>query len=116
MESLWKGKAGPPEREVRLEILRFGRDYLACLGGGESHLGAVAWGGGGSLVDYPHKEGPIARALAADLGQFLDAQVLVVAGLHFADLTKPGIQEVLTNARLICQRFKEDWQSAKTGS
>ncbi|OGH00850.1 MAG: hypothetical protein A2600_02630 [Candidatus Lambdaproteobacteria bacterium RIFOXYD1_FULL_56_27] len=101
--------------QVDLQVYQWGRDFVAFLGGGERHLGAVAFAGT-ALVQPPHKEGPIAQELALELRSFLPGNVAVLAGIHYEGLEKSQISEVLAQARALVAQFRSGFLPQKTGS
>ena len=113
MEQVFQA-TGPLPWQVNLQVYQWGRDFVALLGGGETHLGAVAFAGS-ALVLPPHKEGPIAQELALELQSFLPGAVAVLAGMHYEGLHKDQIAEVLAQARLLVARFKSGFPPQKTG-
>ena len=92
---------------LSLTLYQLGGDYLVTLEGGEAHLGAIAWNQE-STVLKPHKEGPIALEIAAQLEPLLSGQVAVIAGIHYPNLSAQGIQEILQTVAQLTEQLKKD--------
>ncbi len=101
----------PPSRrylEARVEIV--GEDVVVAVGGGERpHVGCVVlaqpdrrktsggvWSASCSVLTIPpHKEEPIARAVAARISETLGRVAVVTAGVHDDEIDAEGIATYL---------------------
>jgi gallate decarboxylase subunit D len=86
--------------EVTARIIPMGNDLLVLLTGGQSHIGAVAVSYGEeedcSVVSVPgHREDGPTKGMAETLHEALGRNVTVVAGMHWDNLSKEGIETVL---------------------
>lgn len=104
-------RVGRGRTAVRLEVAALGRDLSATLTGGQAHAGAVALAGpggeadgGGLLVLPPHKEGPLARACAAELARAAGCACVASAGIHQDGATAAEIAAIVANARTAIAR------------
>jgi gallate decarboxylase subunit D len=93
-------------QEITARIIPMGNDLLVLLSGGQSHIGAVAVSHGeeedSSVISIPgHREDGPAKGMAEALHEALGKNVTVVAGMHWDNLTKEGIETVLR----ICARL-----------
>ncbi|WP_410511059.1 hypothetical protein PaeBR_13145 [Paenibacillus sp. BR2-3] len=90
----------PDDIEVSATVV--GRDILLLITGGVRHIGAAstAYVDGEkievltSAVPH-HKEHTISEAIAIRVAETLRRTVTVVMGIHYDDLTKEGIMEVV---------------------
>ena len=119
----------PPEFEARYEVglgrlaveiraRRHGRDLLVSVGGGDSHVGAVAIDspGGGTQGEFytdamvvpGHKEEPMAREFASRLAAATGTTCAVVAGIHIDSATPEEIDTLVANARTGLDDLLED--------
>lgn len=90
---------------------KMGEDYLLSIWGGVAHIGAVAMAQPRASLKDParrsatasvfcyvgHKEDQLAKAVSERVASELDTKVVVVAGLHWDDLTPFGIDQVVEN-------------------
>jgi hypothetical protein len=93
---------------VTARIQPMGRDLQVNLYGGEPHIGAVGMAEArpslkdhdrlsatGSVFTFPaHKEDGIAKSMAEGLARRRGGKVVVVAGMHWRDLSPEGIRIV----------------------
>lgn len=92
--------------EITVRIIPMGDDMVVFLSGGQSHIGAVAVSCGeekdSSVISVPgHREDGPARVMAEALHEALGRNVTVVAGMHWDNLSKEGLDTVLR----ICARL-----------
>ena len=116
--------------EVRIEkyliyadILETGNDLVIIIGGGESHIGAVGISfptvsintGENtvttSVVTLPsHKEDIVAKNISEKVAKILNKKIVVIAGIHFDNLSKDDIDRILKGcdelADKIIEKFK----------
>lgn len=60
----------------------------------------------GSVFTFPaHKEDGIAKAMAEELARRLNGRVVVVAGMHWRDLSPEGIEIVEGLCRKVLERI-----------
>ena len=86
---------------IRLEAQPIGSDWsVVVYGGDRPHIGAVALASpenGCSLICLPdHREGELAKELAATLANRVNAAVCVSCGIHLENITKDEISLVHT--------------------
>lgn len=75
-----------------------GKDLLVTLTGGDIHIGAVALAdktGVKTLQRQNHREGEIVADLASTLANVFGCGVVVVCGIHYDNINKEEIAEVL---------------------
>jgi hypothetical protein len=88
--------------DIELTVTDVGRDLLLLITGGERHIGAASTAYlHGERVEVltsavpHHKEHTISESIAVRVAQTLRKTVTVVMGIHYDDLTKEGIMEVV---------------------
>lgn len=92
----------PHPDDIELSEITVGRDLLLLITGGVRHIGAAstAYMDGGtarvmtSAVPH-HKEHTISESVALRAAAALNRTVTVVMGIHYDNLTKEGIMEVV---------------------
>ncbi len=107
-------------RPVTFEATPLGADLLVVLAGGEkAHIGSIVLAeprpstadpASRSVTTQvwnrpPHKEEAVARPVAETLARRLGATVMVVSGIHFADLDAEGLEAVSTLCRELLERY-----------
>ncbi|MCP4574409.1 MAG: hypothetical protein GY838_18830 [bacterium] len=106
LESVWQGRLpGPVEMgrgrtAVRLELLPQGRDLVLLVGGGGTHVGAVAAADGETVRALTlgiHKEGPLAEEAATRVATAAGCSCAVVAGIHQDDAMPEEIAAMVAN-------------------
>ncbi len=87
---------------VALRAVDVGEDLLVVITGGKAHIGATAVGitAGGlatsSVITTPaHREDRVVKGAAEKLAKKLDKTVVIVAGIHYDNITKKEITETL---------------------
>lgn len=88
--------------DIELSATVVGRDLLLLISGGDRHIGAASTAYLAkdqvevltSAVPH-HKEHTISEAIAVKVAEALQRTVTVVMGIHYDDLTKDGIMEVV---------------------
>lgn len=88
---------------LRMTAMSMGRDLCVTLSGGDRpHIGAVALGSPGtpsSALALPkHREGELARNIAAALVSNFNITVCVACGIHLDDILETEIQDALEMA------------------
>ena len=94
------------EGQIKLRCIRLGKDYQIMISGGQEHIGALAlavcYDNNQSKVNvsqiavYGHKEDELVCDVARRIGKELKCTVSVTAGIHFDDLSRPEIEQVLS--------------------
>lgn len=88
-----------------LDWKKAGRDYVACLTGGDEHVGAVAVGffdgasgrASSSVITSPgHRESAIAMAGAKVISETCKATSVFIVGIHLDNITKDEIDEIVS--------------------
>lgn len=102
--------------DIFASIRLVGQDALIAIWGGEKpHIGAVAMAqprpslkdpdvtsATASVFTYVgHKEDDLAKATAEILAATLNTNVVVTAGIHWDNLSKEGIQQVIHNSETL---------------
>lgn len=88
--------------DIELTATPVGRDLLLVISGGVRHIGAASTAYlNGERVEVQtsavphHKEHTISEDIAIRVAEALNRTVTVVMGIHYDDLTKEGIKEVV---------------------
>jgi len=110
MHGLTPFDSGPPWH-LRITVDSVGRDYLCRIEGGERHIGAVALAQWRSdrvhtehLVVNGHRETGIAIRAAHELCRITERSVTCIAGIHFDDLDRQQIDEIVRTAEELIRR------------
>lgn len=87
-------------RGIRINLYDTGAGINILIEGGEKgHIGAVAVAESGALIEsivFPsHKEGVVCEQWAKRVSSVVCGPVVVEAGIHYDNITKDQIQEVL---------------------
>ena len=83
---------------------------MLLIGGGETHVGAVAVGAQENtslMVIPPHKEGPLARDCAAALAERSGRTCVAVAGIHLDEISKEEILAIQENVKIALDHLLE---------
>jgi hypothetical protein len=109
-------------KEMRATVLRQGDDLVISVGGGERpHVGSVVlavpvpsrsrpgrWTASCSVLTIPpHKEEPIARAVASRAAEASGRVTVTTAGVHDDGLDRAGIEVYLRLADELASRIAE---------
>ncbi len=103
--------------EVNAQVNFLGGDMLVLITGGKEHIGAIGIGqprpslkdpnkisSSGSVYTFlGHKEDVIAKAMSENLSKKLNKKTVVIAGIHWDNLKKEEIDEILN----ICRRIED---------
>ncbi|MBP8625275.1 MAG: hypothetical protein KBI10_01075 [Syntrophorhabdales bacterium] len=112
-------KSGSFEIDAHITIM--GEDILVVITGGKEHIGAIGIGQPRPSIQNPdrisstgsvytflgHKEDMVAKGLSENLSRKLNRKTVVVAGIHWDNLKKEGIEEILGICRKIEDRILE---------
>ncbi|AIQ74746.1 hypothetical protein PODO_16610 [Paenibacillus odorifer] len=98
--------------DIELKATAVGRDLLLLISGGVRHIGAMstAYLEGEqvkvltSAVPH-HKEHTISEPIAIRVAEALNKTVTVVMGIHYDNLTKEGIMEVVEIVNLKVNQY-----------
>jgi hypothetical protein len=114
------------EYDITAGVRLIGQDVLVAIYGGEKpHIGAVAMAqprpslkdpdvtsATASVFTYVgHKEDALAKAAAEILAAALKTHVVVTAGIHWDNLTKEGIQQIIHNSEILIDLILEKVRS-----
>ena len=87
---------------VTLKATDVGGDLLVTITGGRAHIGAAAVGiktegmATASVITVPaHREDRVVKDAAEKLAKVLDRTVVVVAGIHYDDMSQDEIMDTL---------------------
>lgn len=111
--------SGAEEYQISAHGQYIGHDLHVVITGGEQpHVGAVAVGMPDTtqddgvqvaLITVPgHREDVVVEKVARRLARQLGITVLVAAGMHWAEIDKKGIAQVLENADLLTEKILHD--------
>ncbi|MEK5254996.1 hypothetical protein NST74_16155 [Paenibacillus sp. FSL F4-0125] len=88
--------------DIELTATAVGRDLLLVICGGVHHIGASSTAYlNGEQVEVQtsavphHKEHTISESIAVKVAEALNKTVTVVMGIHYDEITKEGIMEVV---------------------
>ncbi len=98
--------------ELTLEAIPLGRDWQLTLLGGKKHIGALVLAEPSLPARYlsppKHREAEISCELAQLCAQQLNCNIALCCGIHYDDITKAEIEEVLRLARSLVKDFLAD--------
>jgi len=109
--------------DIEAGVRRVGDDLLVAIWGGEKpHIGAVsvaqsrpslknpdAMSATASVICFPaHKEDELAKAVSEVLSAVLDTRVVVTAGIHWDNISKEGIRQVISNSKILVDLILEE--------
>jgi hypothetical protein len=101
-------RAGSGRTEVFLELRAQGRDFLLLIGGGQTHVGAVAVvsAGAAEVIVVPgHKEGPLASRCARKVALASGRTCAAVGGIHQDQATREEIEAIVANVEQALQQL-----------
>lgn len=101
---------------IKFRFLSLGNDIICLVTGGESHLGASSISEcynrkdshratTSSISVKGHKEKVITEIISEKISKELRCNVLVVAGVHYDNITKEEIADILNICRNAANRF-----------
>jgi gallate decarboxylase subunit D len=105
--------------EITAHVVELGADCLVVLWGGRAHIGAVGIAQYRPSLSDPHKpaatssvvallghkEDELAKSMSGELTRRLRRNTVVVAGIHWDDITEQAIGTVLDLSRRITERI-----------
>jgi len=89
---------------VRFQLFELGRDFMLWISGGDSHIGALTCSDKNRNADtwqhtlIHHKEDVLVTRAMKKLKDGLPGELLVVAGVHYDDIDKEKIKEIVKHA------------------
>ncbi len=105
---------------IHADILETGNDLVIIIGGGESHIGAVGISFPTvsintedntvttSVITLPsHKEDIVAKNISEKVAKVLNKKVVVIAGIHFDNLSKNDIDKILKGCNELSEKIIE---------
>ncbi len=91
------------KNNVRFRLDRIGRDWILFITGGKAHIGSIAvtekctagliW----QKTLGIHKEKSIVQEAINRLQQIIPGELLVIGGIHYDDISKDQIDQILHN-------------------
>ena len=105
---------GIARSRVNLEAKSIGDDCLVTITGGKEHIGSVAVASfheesgraSSSVLTLPgHREDRIAKESSEKIANELQKRVIVVACIHFDDITSDEIEKIILNCRKVVDKF-----------
>ncbi len=115
------------EIEVQAKVMLLGRDCLVTVWGGTvPHIGAVGMAqvrpsladpqkpaATSSVFTYlGHKEDVVAKFMAEELARTLERNTVVVAGIHWDNLSEKAITTIVTVCKRLTEQIKERVKAA----
>lgn len=110
------------EIEIQAEVKLIGRDCLVAVWGGTvPHIGAVGMAqvrpsladpekpaATSSVFTYlGHKEDTVAKFMAEELARTLERNTVVVAGIHWDNLSEDAIKTIVSVCRKLTEQIKD---------
>ncbi len=103
--------------QVSYQVFKFGRDWILMIGGGESHFGSLACSDPSLEEKFHqytlgiHKEGGIVEAAIKALQPLIKNELIVICGIHYDNIAKDQISEIIKNNKLLLKKTKQFFQS-----
>jgi hypothetical protein len=128
MQTVFDVETDEPHYNLKSHVVRIGDDILVAIYGGDRpHIGAASMSQARpSLKDpsqtsatastfcYPdHKEDLLTKEVSMALSSALGVNVVVVAGVHYDDIDKDGIEQVIQNSRTLTRLILASLASEK---
>ena len=105
---------------ITAKVIKTGEDLVIIIGGGEIHIGAVGisfptvsinTGDNSvttSVITLPsHKEDIVAKNISEKVAKVLNKKVVVIAGIHFDNLSKNDIDKILKGCNELSEKIIE---------
>lgn len=99
---------------LRLEARRLGSDLSVAITGGGIHVGAVGVGtvqgnlASSSVITVPgHRDDRIAKEAAERLSKDLGCNCVVVAGVHYEEITVDEIKDIMVMSNTLIDELEE---------
>jgi hypothetical protein len=114
------------EYDLSAQVRLIGADILVAIWGGEKpHIGAVAAAQSSPSLKNPkvmstttsvlcysgHKEDELAKSAAKKLAAALDTKVVVIAGIHWDNISQEGIMKINQNSDVLVMSILKKIQS-----
>ncbi len=99
---------------VKYELIRFGRDYILFISGGEAHIGSAAFSDNteeSGVIQFNrlnHREDLIVEEAVNALKNLVSGELMVVGGIHYNSITRNQIEQINTNCRQLLEKIKAD--------
>lgn len=107
---------------VRAHVKTLGNDLLVVLSGGKKHIGAIGFtqprlslqnknkiSATSSVYTYlGHKEDTVVKPISEELSSRLNRKVVVIAGLHWDNLSRDDIEVILSTCRRLADRIMRE--------
>jgi hypothetical protein len=104
--------------EIFAEIKQLGKDLLVIVYGGATHIGAIGMAQPRASLRDPekvsatsstytyigHKEDAVVKTMSEEIAKRLDKKVVVVAGIHWDELSMKEIEIIVEVCRTIAER------------
>ena len=112
-------------KKIEFLLLEIGNDIIFIVfGGDQPHLGAISVGiprpslkNSGQLsstistyVFAGHKDDIIGNKIADEIAKKMNKKVVVIAGIHFHNLSKKDINLLIEKSGIVCQELIELFQ------
>lgn len=107
-------------KRVELVALPAGRDLIVYLYGGDAHIGAVGVGycydlttnksNSSVIAVYGHKEDDLVKKVSAKLAKELGVTSVVIAGIHYAQLSDSEIKKIIQNVEKLIENLIKQLQ------
>ncbi len=106
--------------KIHAKLLFVGEDIVIIIGGGETHIGAVGVSTpaasphfkdkivSSSIITLPgHKDDIVCKLIGEKISKKLNKNVCVITGIHYDNLTKEEIEEILNLCNMLINKILE---------
>ena len=106
--------------KIHAKLLFAGEDIVIIIGGGETHIGAVGVSTpavsphfkdkivSSSIITLPgHKDDIVCKLIGEKISKKLNKNICVITGIHYDNLTKEEIEEILNLCNMLIDKILE---------
>ena len=116
LDHLGQYRAGKTSQKtfVEFNLYGFGSDLIVVIGGGESHIGSLAYSDkkqgavNHSYTLQDHREDTIVKSTIDGLSCLVQGEVMVIGGIHYDQISKEQIKQINNHCQTILNRIKTD--------
>lgn len=105
---------------VQFQLIWQGNDLIVVISGGQAHFGSIAHTKkreaeeNYQFVYKDHREDEIVRETINRLALHVSGELLVVGGIHYDEISREQIQNIVANCSKIIRRIEQHLQNAKS--
>ena len=110
------------KNRIGVSVVLLGADVVVVFGGGDSHIGSLAHskksiGKQDYQFTFPeHMDNYVVDLFVEGLKDQVKGEILVVGGIHYNEITKEQISEIMRHCSDIVEDIRSDLSSGKLSS